>query len=309
MGISVYPEDGEDVETLVKNADTAMYRAKEQGRDRYQLYTPAMNARALERMTLENSLRKALARGELLVHYQPLLDLASGRIHGVEALLRWKNPDKGEVLPASDFIAVAEVTGIIVPIGPFVLRAACRQARAWQRLGHANLRMAVNLSTRQLQQPDLVSQVKKACLEAELDPRMLDLEITENQPPPNEDALRETLLELKALGVRITIDDFGIAASSLRYLRRLPIDALKIDRLFVRDLLTSADETAIARAVIALAHSLQLQVVAEGVETEEQRALLTELGCDLVQGHLLSQPVSAHECTAILARYRDKAPL
>ena len=309
MGISVYPEDGEDVETLVKNADTAMYRAKEQGRDRYQLYTPAMNARAMERMTLENSLRKALARGELLVHYQPLLDLASGRIHGVEALLRWKNPDKGEVLPASDFIAVAEVTGIIVPIGPFVLHAACRQARAWQRLGHANLRMAVNLSTRQLQQPDLVSQVKKACLEAELDPRMLDLEITENQPPPNEDALRETLLELKALGVRITIDDFGIAASSLRYLRRLPIDALKIDRLFVRDLLTSADETAIARAVIALAHSLQLQVVAEGVETEEQRALLTELGCDLVQGHLLSQPVSAHECTAILARYRDKAPL
>ncbi|HEY6555550.1 MAG TPA: EAL domain-containing protein, partial [Vicinamibacteria bacterium] len=208
-------------------------------------------------------------------------------------------------LPAADFIAVAEVTGMIVPIGPFVLRAACRQARAWQRLGHSNLRMAVNLSTRQLQQGELVSQVKDACLEAELDPRMLDLEITENQPAQGEDALRETLLALKTLGVRITIDDFGIAASSLRYLRRLPIDALKIDRSFVRDLLTSPDEAAIARAVIALAHSLQLQVVAEGVETEEQRALLTELGCDLVQGHLLSQPVSADECTAILARYRD----
>jgi EAL domain-containing protein (putative c-di-GMP-specific phosphodiesterase class I) len=194
---------------------------------------------------------------------------------------------------------------MIVPIGPFVLRAACRQARAWQRLGHSNLRMAVNLSTRQLQQPELVSQVKEACFEAELDPRMLDLEITENQPAQSEDALRETLLALKGLGVRITIDDFGIAASSLRYLRRLPIDALKIDRSFVRDLLTSTDDAAIARAVIALAHSLQLQVVAEGVETEEQRALLTEVGCDLVQGHLLSQPVSADECTAILAHYRD----
>jgi EAL domain-containing protein (putative c-di-GMP-specific phosphodiesterase class I) len=165
--------------------------------------------------------------------------------------------------------------------------------------------MAVNLSTRQLQQPELVSQVKEACFEAELDPRMLDLEITENQPAQSEDALRETLLALKGLGVRITIDDFGIAASSLRYLRRLPIDALKIDRSFVRDLLTSTDDAAIARAVIALAHSLQLQVVAEGVETEEQRALLTEVGCDLVQGHLLSQPVSADECTAILAHYRD----
>jgi diguanylate cyclase (GGDEF)-like protein/PAS domain S-box-containing protein len=309
MGISVYPEDGEDVETLVKAADTAMYRAKEQGRDRYQLYTPSMNARALERMALENSLRKALARSELLVHYQPVLDLASGRIHGVEALLRWKNAERGEVLPASDFIAMAEVTGLIVPIGPFVLAAACRQARAWQRLGYADLRMAVNLSARQLQQPDLVSQVRKAALEADLDPRMLDLEVTENQTAQNGDALRETLLELKALGVRITIDDFGIAASSLRHLRRLPIDALKIDRSFVSDLLISADDAAIARAVIALAHSLQLQVVAEGVETEEQRALLTDLGCDLVQGHLLSHPVSAEECTSILARYRDRVLL
>jgi diguanylate cyclase (GGDEF)-like protein/PAS domain S-box-containing protein len=309
MGISFYPEDGEDVETLVKNADTAMYRAKEQGRDRYQLYTPAMNARAVERMALENSLRKALTRGELLVHYQPLLDLASGRIYGVEALLRWRNPDRGEVLPAADFISLAEVTGLIVPIGPFVLGAACRQARAWQRLGHADLRMAVNLSTRQLQQPDLLSEVRKAVEEADLDPRMLDLEITENQPAQNEETLLETLLELKALGARITIDDFGIGASSLRHLRRLPIDALKIDRSFVNDLLMSADDAAIARAVIALAHSLQLQVVAEGVETEGQLALLTELGCDRIQGHLLSQPIPADECTRILARYRDKAPL
>jgi diguanylate cyclase (GGDEF)-like protein/PAS domain S-box-containing protein len=309
MGISVYPEDGEDVETLVKNADTAMYRAKEQGRDRYQLYTAAMNARALERLGLENSLRKALARGGLLIHYQPVLDLASGRIHGVEALLRWKNPERGEVLPAADFIALAEITGLIVPIGPFVLGAACRQARAWQRLGYGDLRVAVNLSARQLQQADLVSQVRKAALEAELDPLLLDLEITENQAAQNEEALRETLLDLKALGVRISIDDFGIAASSLRHLRRLPIDALKIDRSFVQDLLTSADDAAIARAVIALAHSLQLQVVAEGVETEEQRTLLTDLGCDLVQGHLLSHPVSADECTAVLANYRERALL
>jgi EAL domain-containing protein (putative c-di-GMP-specific phosphodiesterase class I) len=259
-------------------------------------------------MALENSLRKALAKGELLVHYQPLLDLARGRIYGVEALLRWRNPERGEVIPAAEFIAVAEVTGLIVPIGPFVLRAACRQARAWQRLGHADLRMAVNLSTRQLQQPDLVSQVRQAVEEAELDPRMLDLEITETQGA-QKDALQETLLELKAIGARITIDDFGIAASSLRHLRRLPIDALKIDRSFVNDLLRSADDTAIARSVIALAHSLRLQVVAEGVETEEQRALLTELGCDRIQGHLLSHPVSADECSGVLARYRDEALL
>jgi EAL domain-containing protein (putative c-di-GMP-specific phosphodiesterase class I) len=213
------------------------------------------------------------------------------------------------VLPASDFIALAETTGLILPIGPFVLQAACRQARAWQQLGYADLRMAVNLSARELQQPDLVSQVKRAVEEASLDPRLLDIEITENQSAQNEDALRETLLELKALGVRITIDDFGIAASSLRHLRRLPIDALKIDRSFVQDLLKSTDDSAIARAVITLAHSLQLQVVAEGVETEEQRGILTDLGCDLVQGHLLSQAVSAEECTAILDRYRDAAQL
>ncbi|HSD29777.1 MAG TPA: PAS domain S-box protein, partial [Vicinamibacteria bacterium] len=242
MGLSLYPEDGQDAETLVKNADTAMYRAKEGGRDRYQLFAPIMNTRALERMALETSLRKALAREELLVHYQPLLDLGSGRICGVEALLRWKNAEMGEVLKAADFIALAEVTGLIIPIGPFVLRAACRQAREWQEGGHPGLRIAVNLSSRQLQQPDIVEQVKTAVAEAGLDPRTLDLEITEGQARDNVDALRATLLELKALGARITIDDFGIAASSLRQLRRLPVDALKIDRSFVRDLLLSPDD-------------------------------------------------------------------
>ena len=302
MGLSLYPEDGQDAETLVKNADTAMYRAKEQGRDRYQLFTPAMNTRALERLGLENSLRKALARGELLVHYQPLLDLGSGRIHGVEALLRWKNAERGQILPAADFISLAEVTGLIVPIGPFVLRAACRQARAWQEQGHPGLRVAVNLSARQLQQPDLVDQVRRAIEEAGLAPGTLDLEITESQAY-DVDALRATLLELKALGARITIDDFGIAASSLRQLRRLPIDALKIDRSFVRDLFKDPDDAAIARAVIGLAHSLRLQVVAEGVETEEQRRFLAEQGCDRIQGHLLSQPVPAEECTKVLMAF------
>jgi diguanylate cyclase (GGDEF)-like protein/PAS domain S-box-containing protein len=306
LGLAVYPTDGDDPETLVKNADIAMYRAKEQGRNRYQLFAPDMNARVVERLAFENDLRRALARGELLVHYQPLQDLANGRLDGVEALLRWQEPSTGRVVPASEFIALAEATGLIVPIGPFVLRTACAQARAWQRSGHPRLRVSVNLSARQLQQPDLVSQVRATLEASALDPETLELEITEAQGPQGGEALRETLMQLKALGVRITIDDFGVAASSLQQLRLLPVDALKIDPAFVRSLLTSPEDAAIAGAVIRLAHTLGLAVIAEGVETEAQRSFLTAEGCDRIQGHLLSEPVSAEECARVLERFRDR---
>ncbi len=304
VGISLYPDDGEDAETLVKNADRALYRAKDQGRDRYQLFTPSMNAGALERLALESGLRRALADGELRVHYQPLLDLATGRIDGVEALLRWQDPEKGLMVPAADFIAMAELTGLIVPIGPLVLRTACGQARAWQRLGYPELRVSVNLSARQLAQPDLPAQVLASLSEAGLEARFLDLEITEGPVQHSAQATREMLARLKALGVRITIDDFGMGHSSLSALKRLPIDALKIDRSFVRNLGSDPDDAAVATAVIAIAHTLRLQAVAEGVETEEQRAFLAARGCDRIQGHLFSEPVPAEACEAFLARHR-----
>ncbi len=304
VGISLYPDDGQDAETLVKQADTALYRAKEQGRNRYQLFTPSMNAGALERLVLENGLRRALAQGELRIHYQPLLDLASGRIDGVEALLRWQDPERGLLVPAADFIALAEMTGLIVPIGPFVLRTACSQVRAWQKRGHPDLRVAVNLSARQLQQPDLVAQVSEALTETGLDARFLELEITEAPVAQGNEATHETLVRLKALGARISMDDFGIGNSSLSALKRLPVDALKIDRSFVRNLVSDPDDAAVASAVIALGHTLQLQVIAEGVETEEQRAFLAALKCDRIQGHLFSEPVPAEACEAFLARHQ-----
>ncbi len=300
MGISVYPDDGEDAEALIKNADTAMYRAKEHGRNRYQLYTPSMNAGAAERLAQETRLRRALREGELRVHYQPVVDLASGRIEGVEALLRWHDPERG-LLPAADFIAVAETTGLIVPIGAFVLRTACAQTRAWQKRGHAGLRVSVNLSARQLRQADLPMLLAEVLGDTGLDPGLLDLEITESQAMVGGEAARAALQKLKGLGVRLLIDDFGVGSSSLSFLRRLPVDALKIDRSFVRDLGTR-EGGGVTAAVIALAHALELPVVAKGVETEEQRAFLAARGCDCVQGHLLGEPVSAESCSTFLAR-------
>jgi diguanylate cyclase (GGDEF)-like protein/PAS domain S-box-containing protein len=303
MGISVFPEDGQDAETLVKNADTAMYRAKEQGRDNYQLYTPAMNASAVERLQLESGLRRALARNELEIHYQPVLDLSNGRVHGVEALLRWRHPEKG-LLGPSEFISLAEVTGLAVPMSSWILRTACLQARQWQGSLHPRLIVAVNLSARQFQEPDLVETVKSALLETGLPSRCLEVEITETNAMQNAEATIATLRELKALGVRVSIDDFGIGYSSLSYLKRLPIDTLKIDQSFVRDITTDPDDAAIATAVIALAHTLKLRVVAEGVETEEQLAFLTARSCDRMQGYLFSHPLPADECTEFLARSR-----
>jgi diguanylate cyclase (GGDEF)-like protein len=298
MGISLYPGDGHDPETLVKNADAAMYRAKEQGRDTYQLYTPALNATALERLALESSLRKALAQDELLLHYQPILDVATRRVHGLEALLRWRHPELGLVSPG-EFIPLAELTGLILPMGPWVLRTACAQTRAWQER-QPGLRIAVNLSARQFQEPGLVSHVTAALEETGLEPRYLQLEITETNAMHHAQTAIQTLRELKALGVGLSIDDFGTGYSSLSYLKRFPIDTLKIDQSFIRDIGTDPDDAAIASAIIALAHTLKLSVVAEGVETPEQLSFLSRYGCDRTQGYLFSPPLPAEGCAELL---------
>ena len=287
IGIALYPADGLDAETLVRNADTAMYRAKDQGRDHCQLYTPAMNSRALERLSLESRLRQALQNDELIVHYQPVVDLTTGTVRGAEALLRWRHPDLGLMQP-SDFIPLAEASGLILGIGDWVLRQACARMKQWRVGGFGNLTVAVNISTRQFQQADLVARVTRALADTGLDPSALDLEITETNAMQNAEASVIALGGLKALGVRIALDDFGTGYSSLSYLKRFPIDSIKLDQSFVRDVTTDADNAAIAATIIAMAHTMELAVVAEGVETEEQLEFLRRHGCDRMQGHLLS---------------------
>jgi diguanylate cyclase (GGDEF)-like protein len=302
IGISLFPNDGADPETLVRNADTAMYRAKEHGRDNYQLYAPAMNARALERLALENLLRKALNQNELILHYQPLIDLKSRTVAGVEALVRWNHPDMGLLYPAH-FITVAELSGLIVPIGNWVLRTACKQVRHWQKKFGYEISVSVNLSARQFQQPDLLAQVAQVLEETGLPPHSLELEITESSAMQNSENTIYTLREFKALGVRIAMDDFGTGYSSLNYLKRFPIDTLKLDKSFVNDITTDPSDAAIATAVISLAHSLNLDVVAEGVETEAQLAILTREKCDRIQGYYFSKPRSIQELEAYVAEH------
>ncbi|HET7294576.1 MAG TPA: EAL domain-containing protein [Vicinamibacteria bacterium] len=299
IGISLFPDDGDDPDTLVKNADTAMYRAKELGRDNYQLYAAAMNATALERLALETSFRKALTRDELVLYYQPILDLATGEAVGVEALLRWNRPDVGLVSPL-DFIPMAEATGLILPVGSWLLNSACSQVRRWHETLRPDLRLAVNLSARQFQQPDVAGLVQRALRAAEFPAECLDLEITESWAMQNADAAILTMRELKSLGVSLSIDDFGIGYSSLSYLKRFPIDKLKIDRSFVHDIPGDPDDAAIVAAVLALARSLKLKVVAEGVETEEQREFLAVRGCDQAQGYLFGPPLPAEDCERLL---------
>jgi diguanylate cyclase (GGDEF)-like protein/PAS domain S-box-containing protein len=304
IGVTLYPDDGDDPESLVRNADTAMYRAKEQGRDNVRLYAPAMNTKALERLSLEGRLRQALQNRELVVHYQPLIDLATGRIRGAEALLRWQHPELGLVAPG-EFISIAEVSGLIVPIGEWVLRTACAQARAWQLKGHSMFSVAVNLSARQFQQADLVFQVTEALHEADLPPASLDLEITESNAMQNAELSIATLQDLKSLGVSLSMDDFGTGYSSLNYLKRFPIDRIKIDQSFVRDVTRDPDDAAIAAAIIAMAHSLELTAVAEGVETEAQLDFLRAQSCDEMQGYLFSRPLPAAEFEELLSSDRS----
>ena len=303
VGISLYPDDGEDPEALLKNADAAMYRAKEIGRNTYQYFSIDMNTKASERLALETDLRHALEREEFLVHYQPQVDLNTGQIIGMEALVRWQHPDLGLVPPAK-FIPLAEDTGLIAPIGEWVLRTACAQNKAWQTAGLPPIRVGVNLSARQFQCQNLVEMIVRILKETGLDPTYLELELTESVLMQNTEAIIATLCELDAMGINISIDDFGTGYSSLSYLKRFPINRLKIDQSFVRDITTDPDDAAIVTAIITLAHSLKLKVIAEAVETEEQLAFLRSLNCDEMQGYLFSRPLPMDEATKF---WREKA--
>ena len=276
-----------------------MYQAKEQGRDNYQLFNAFINARALQRIALEHGLRRALANDELAIYYQPIFDFRTGRISGMEALLRWNHPTLGMIPPAV-FIPLAEAIGVMVPIGTWAMRAACVQAKAWHDAGYRTLSLAVNLSVCQLQQPDLLQRVREILDESGLPARLLELEITESSAMQSPEASVRTLYELKKVGVRISLDDFGTGHSSLSYLKRFPIDTLKIDQSFVHDITHDPDTAAIVTAIIAMAHSLRLKVIAEGVEFTEQSTFLKRYGCDQMQGYLIKAPVPVDRFTDLL---------
>jgi diguanylate cyclase (GGDEF)-like protein/PAS domain S-box-containing protein len=301
IGISFYPHDGKDADTLIKNSDIALYRAKEHGRDNFKMYTPAMNERAFEKLSLENSLRGALERQEFLLNYQPQVSLRTGRIVGAEALLRWHRPG-GQNLSPDDFIDIAEDTGLIVPLGEWVLRTACSQNKLWQVAGLPRLHVGVNLSARQFHQQTLMRSIARILEETGLNPRYLDLELTESTVMKDSEAATETLKELKSKGIQISIDDFGTGYSSLDRLKRFPITSLKIDQSFVRDCLTDPDDAAIVAAIISLAHSMKLRVIAEGVETKGQLEFLRSLKCDAAQGSLVGVPLTADAFSEMMLR-------
>ncbi|HZW11980.1 MAG TPA: EAL domain-containing protein [Noviherbaspirillum sp.] len=299
IGIAICPSDGNESGTLIKHAAIAMYRAKEAGRNSFQFYTSAMNERAMERLRLESDLRNAIEREEFVLHYQPQVSLEGGRVLGMEALIRWQHPVLGMV-PPGRFIQLAEELGLIVPLGSWVLRTACRQSVAWRRDGLGDVRVAVNLSARQFYQQDLVATIESVLEETGIAPHLLELELTESMMMTDVEHAVKIMHELKALGVHLSIDDFGTGYSSLAYLKRFPIDLLKIDQSFVRDITVDPDDAAIVRSIISLAHSLRLKVIAEGVETEEQLAYLHEHGCDYMQGYYFSKPLPAAECSWML---------
>ncbi|GAC1547530.1 MAG: hypothetical protein NVS3B11_05660 [Collimonas sp.] len=299
IGVAVYPNDGADPDSLLKHADIAMYRAKEMGNNNYQFYTAAMNERALERLQIEGDLRNALERKELLLYYQPQVDLRTGRMVGMEALLRWKHPQLGMISPTR-FIDLAEETGLIVQMGAWVMHTACEQNKTWQRMGLGYLRMSVNLSTRQFFQQNLVQQVAEMLELTGLAPHYLEIELTESLVMKDVDLAVGILNDLKSIGVQLSIDDFGTGYSSLAYLKSFPIDALKIDQSFVRDITVDQDDAAIVASIISLAHNLRLQVIAEGVETQEQLSYLQRHRCDEMQGFYFSEPVSAADIEIIL---------
>jgi len=301
IGISLYPTDGEDSSTLLRNADLAMYRAKDDWRNSYEFYSADMTTRAFERMTLENSLRQALEKEEFLVYYQPQVEIHTGMIIGVEALLRWQHPQRGLVAP-DNFIPLLEDTGLIHPVGEWVLRTACQQGAEWHRQGFSSLRMAVNLSSRQFSSSDLVEKIKEILESCEFSADYLELEITESLLMSHAGKEQQVFEELSALGARLSIDDFGTGYSSLSYLRRFSIDTLKIDRSFVIDIPGDPDDSAITEAIVKLGQSLRLDLVAEGVETKEQLAFLESIGCGQVQGYLFSRPLPADEISRLFKR-------
>ncbi len=299
VGIAVCPNDGNDAETMLKNADTAMHRAKELGRNNYRLYTPAMNQKILEKLSLEKSLRHALDNREFVIYYQPRINTGTGLITGMEALLRWQHPSRGLLLPDS-FISLAEETGLILPIGEWVLQSVCKQNKTWQALGYPPAQLAVNISPCQFREQNLVTTIERILNATGLQPQWLELEITESVTMHDVDMTIRTLGELRQMGISISIDDFGTGYSSLSYLKQFPINKLKIDRSFVRDINLNEDNAAILTAVIALARSLKLGVIAEGVETREQCAFLKHSECEEMQGFLFGGPVPAEKIEKIL---------
>ena len=308
MGASLFPQDGEDAETLMKKADLAMYRAKDMGRNTFQFYQPEMNVSAGARLNLERRLRRALRDNEFLLHYQPQVDIETGQVVGMEALVRWSDPEVG-LIPPSQFIPVAEESGLIGPLSEWVLREACRQNKAWQDEGLPPARVSVNLSARQFQQRDIAKLVMQVLEETGLDPQYLELELTESTIMRNAEEAVSMLNELHALGIGLAIDDFGTGYSSLSYLKRFPVDRLKIDRSFVSDIGESSDDETITSAIIALAHSLNLQVIAEGVETSTQLDFLKERACDEMQGYFFAKPLPHDAIPGMLQRGAENAAL
>jgi EAL domain-containing protein (putative c-di-GMP-specific phosphodiesterase class I) len=300
LGIAIFPADGGDAESLLSNAEIAMHRIKERGGDDYQLYAPKLNAQMLERLSLENSIRRALERREFDVYYQPQVDGQSGKIMGAEALVRWNHPERGLVLPA-EFIPVAEEAGLITELGEWVLRTACEQTTTWREQGIHPMRIAVNLAAKQCQDPRLVKKVADVLRETRLEAACLELEVTEGSLIADSASTITSLRSFREMGIRVSLDDFGTGYSSLSYLRNLPLDTLKIDQSFVRSLTTDPSGAAITAAIIAMAHILGLKVIAEGVETELQLAFLKERGCNEFQGYLFGKPMPARHFEELLS--------
>ena len=305
LGSSIYPQDGEDATTLLKRADVAMYGAKKDGGNRMRRYEPALSSQAEEQLEIETQLKLALQRGEFVLHYQPQIEIATGRIIGVEALVRWQHPVRG-LVPPLQFIGVAERSGLIEPIGEWVLRTACAQAAAWQRSGLPSLRIAINVSPRQFHNPALVSRVAHVLAEHGIAPGRLELEITETMSMKDPEESCRILASLEALGISIAIDDFGTGYSNLVYLRRFPVRRIKLDRAFISELGSQSSSHAIVEAIVAMSHKLGLQVVAEGVETAEQRDHLLRYGCDELQGYWFSRPVEAAALEDLLRGDTDR---
>ncbi|HVH83067.1 MAG TPA: EAL domain-containing protein, partial [Steroidobacteraceae bacterium] len=299
IGMAFYPRDGRTVDTLLAHADAAMYTAKERGRNNVQCYAEGMTAGSQERMQLESELRQALQSGQFELHYQPKVETSTGRINSAEALIRWRHPERGLLLPA-DFIGIADDCGLLDDIGEWVLHEACRQAKAWQDAGLPPLRVAVNLAPSQFRLTNLVDQIRRALDAAQLDPRFLEVELTESAVMSDAEESIRILEAVSSMGVLVSVDDFGTGYSSMSYLRRFPIDKLKIDRCFVEDMTRRSEDASIVRAIISLAHSLRLKVIAEGVETPEQLALLAQLGCDQYQGFYFSAALTADKFMSLV---------
>jgi len=305
IGVAVAPEDGPDPETLIRSADNALTKAKELGRNNYQLSSPELAEEAGKRLSLQTGLRQAIAKDELVLHYQPVLSLVTGRIVELEALVRWQHPEKGLVMP-NDFIGAAEKIGMMVPLGQWVLNHAARQLQVWQSHGLPDLRVAVNVSPSQFHERDLVPMIHEALLESSVPPETLEIEITEGVAMEDAEVTVANLLALRELKVGISIDDFGTGYSSLSYLKRFPVTTLKIDRSFVSDVVTNSADAGIVRAVVAMAHGLKLNVIAEGVETKEQFTYLRENGCDALQGYWFSRPLKVEAVDALLAEEKER---